>query len=145
MGIEQNKDVVRRLVDECINPYRPELLERFVGEGVRVHPGTPGSAPDTEGIEELRAAVHRIRETFPDLRIELDQVVAEGDLVAARWTATGTHTGALAGIAATGSAVRWAGTDLYRLSDGKVVEWWRNDDFVELLHQLGRDLIPSGG
>ena len=145
MGIEENKDVVRGLVDECINPYRPELLERFVDQAVRVHPGTPGAAPDTEGIDELRAAVHRIRGTFPDLRIELDQTVAEGDLVAARWTATGTHTGTLAGIAATGSAVRWSGTDLYRLGDGKVVEWWRNDDFVWLLHQLGRDLIPAGG
>jgi predicted ester cyclase len=144
MGIEQNKDVVRGLVDECINPYRPELLERFVGQGVRAHPGTPGSAPDTEGIEELRAAVHRIRETFPDLHIEVEQLLAEDDLVAARWTATGTHTGPLAGIAATGSAVRWGGTDLYRLVDGRVVEWWRNDDFVWLLHQLGRDLIPAG-
>ena len=145
MGIEENKAVVRGLVDECINPYRPELLERFVGAGLRVHPGTPGSAPDTDGIEQLRAAVHRFRATFADLRIELDQVIAEGDLVAARWTATGTHTGALAGIAATGNAVRWGGTDVYRLADGRVVEWWRNDDFVELLHQVGRDLIPSGG
>jgi predicted ester cyclase len=145
MGIEENKDVVRRLVEECINPYRPELLDRFVGEGLRAHPGTPGSAPDTAGIEELRAAVHRIRTTFPDLHIELDQLVAEGDLVAARWTATATHAGDLAGIAPTGNAVRWDGTDLYRLADGKIVEWWRNDDFVWLLHQLGRDLIPTGG
>ena len=43
MGIEENKDVVRGLVAECINPYRPDLLEHFVGEDIRVHPGTPGS------------------------------------------------------------------------------------------------------
>jgi predicted ester cyclase len=143
MGIQENRAVVRGLVEECINPYRPDLLERFVGEGIRAHPGTPGTAPDTEGLGQLREAVHRIRGVFPDLRIELEQLVAEDDLVSARWTATGTHSGELAGIAPTGKAVRWAGTDVYRLADGKVVEWWRNDDFVWLLHQLGRDLIPA--
>jgi predicted ester cyclase len=143
MGIEENRTVVCGLVAECINPYRPDLLERFVDEGIRVHPGTPGSAPDTEGLAQLRDAVHRIRDAFPDLRIELEQLVAEGDVVAARWTATGTHSGELVGIAPTGRAVRWAGTDVYRLAGGRVVEWWRNDDFVWLLHQVGRDLTPT--
>jgi len=140
MGIEENKDVVRGLVAECINPYRPDMLERFVGEDIRVHPGTPGSGPDTEGIALLGEAVDRFRGTFPDLHIEFDQLVGEGDLVAARWTATGTHSGPLAGVPATGAAVRWSGTDVYRLSEGRIVEWWRNDDFVWLLHQVGRDL-----
>src|SRR5215218_3482938 len=130
MGIEENKDVVLGLVAECINPYRPDMLERFVGEDIRVHPGTPGSGPDTEGIALLGEAVDRFRGTFPDLHIEFDQLVGEGDLVAARWTATG-------------AAVRWSGTDVYRLSEGRIVEWWRNDDFVWLLHQVGRDLDPD--
>jgi predicted ester cyclase len=143
MGIEENKDVVRRLVADCINPYRPDLLERFVGQGIRVHPGTPGSGPDTEGIDHLRESVHRFRGTFPDLQIEFDQILGEGDLVAARWTATGTHSGPLADVPATGAAVRWSGTDVYRLFEGRIVEWWRNDDFVWLLHQVGRDLTPD--
>ena len=143
MGIEENKDVVRGLVAECINPYRPDLLERFIGEDVRAHPGTPGTVADTEGIDQVRKSVHRIRGTFPDLHIDLEQLIAEGDLVAARWTATGTHSGLLAGVPATGAAVRWGGTDVYRLSGGRIVEWWRNDDFVWLLHQVGVDLTPD--
>ena len=143
MGIQANRDVVRGLVEECINPYRPDLLDRFVDERIRAHPGTPGTAPATEGLDQLREAVHRIRGVFPDLHIEVEQLVAEEDLVAARWTATGTHSGDLAGIAPTGTAVRWSGTDVYRLAEGKIVEWWRNDDFVWLLHQLGRDLMPQ--
>ena len=143
MGIEENKDIVRGLVAECINPYRPELLDRFVAEDVRAHPGTPGTVPDTEGIAQVSDSVHRIRGTFPDLHIDLDQLIAEGDLVAARWTATGTHSGPLAGVPATGTAVRWSGTDVYRLSDGRIVEWWRNDDFVWLLHQVGVDPTPD--
>jgi predicted ester cyclase len=145
MAIEENKDVVRRLIEECVNTHRADRLGEFVGPDLRVHPGTPGTAPDTVGIGALRESFQRFRSTFADLHISLEEMVAEGDLVAARWTATGTHTGDLAGIAATGNTVRWSGTDLYRLVDGTIVEWWRNDDFVGLLHQLGRDLIPAGG
>ena len=145
MGIEENKDVVRRMVEECVNTHRADLLGQFVGPDLRMHPGTPGTAPDTVGVDALRDSFHRFRSTFTDLHITIEEMVSEGDLVAARWTATGTHTGDLAGIAATGNAVRWGGTDLYRLVDGTIVEWWRNDDFVWLLHQVGRDVIPAGG
>ena len=144
MGIQENKDVVRRFIDECVNTHRAELLAEYVDPALRVHPGTPGAAPDTEGIDGLREAFQRFRVSFPDLHIAPEAMIAEGDLVAVRWTATGTHSGDLAGIAATGTAVRWAGTDMYRFTDDKIVEWWRNDDLVGLLHQLGRDLVPSG-
>ena len=143
MGIDENKDVLRRMVDECVNEHRSDLLDRFVAPDVRVHPGTPGAAPDTVGLDALRRAFEGFRRAFPDLHITLDQLLAEGDLVAARWTATGTHSGALAGIEPTRTEVAWSGTDIYRLTDGRVAEWWRNDDFVWLLHQLGRDLVPS--
>ena len=143
MGIEENKDVVRRLIEDCVNTHRSELLERFVAADVRVHPGTPGTAPDTEGLDALQEAFAGFRRTFPDLRIAPDQFVAEHDLVALRWTASGTHSGPLAGIEPTGRHVTWGGTDTYRLVDGKVAEWWRNDDTVWLLHLLGRDLVPA--
>ena len=145
MGTEDNKDVVRRMVDECINTDRPELLEQFVTGDVRVHPGTPGTAPDTVGPDELRTAFRGFHTTFPDLRITPEELVAEGDLVAARWTATGTHSAELAGIPATGTAVRWAGTDLYRFVDGRIAEWWRNDDSVWLLQQLERPAFTDPG
>jgi predicted ester cyclase len=145
MGIAENKDVVRRMVDECVNTHRADLLDQFVDPDLRFHPGTPGTAPDTVGVDGLRESFQRFRSTFTDLHIRIEEMISEGDLVAARWTATGIHSGDLAGIAPTGNDVRWGGTDVYRLADGKVVEWWRNDDFVWLLHQVGRDLIPAGG
>ena len=143
MGIAENKDVVRRMVDECVNTHHADLLDRFVAADVRVHPGTPGTAPDTEGLDGVRKSFHRFRTTFPDLHVTLDDVLAEGDRVAARWTGSGTHSGELAGIAPTGTTVTWGGTDVYRIADGKVAEWWRNDDMLWLLHQLGHDLIPG--
>ncbi len=144
MGIEENKDVVRRFIEDCVNRHRSDLLGDHVDAGLRAHPGTPGSTPDTEGLDGLREAFQRFRATFPDLHVTPEEMVAEGDLVALRWTATGTHSGDLAGIPATGTAVRWAGTDMYRFTDGKIVEWWRNDDSVWLLHQLGRDPVLRG-
>jgi predicted ester cyclase len=128
-----------------VNTHRGELLEQFVAADLRVHPGTPGTAPDTEGIDGLREIFHRFRTTFPDLHVTIHDLIAEGDWVAARWTASGTHSGELAGIAPTGTAVSWGGTDVYRIADDRISEWWRNDDTVWLLHQLGRELIPSPG
>jgi predicted ester cyclase len=128
-----------------VNTHRGELLEQFVAADLRVHPGTPGTAPDTEGIDDLRETFHRFRTTFPDLHVTIHDLIAEGDRVAARWTASGTHSGELAGIAPTGTAVSWGGTDVYRIADDRISEWWRNDDTVWLLHQLGRELIPSPG
>src|SRR3954454_20701302 len=145
MGTEENKDVVRRMIAECVNTHRADLLEQFAHPDLRMHPGTPGTAPVTEGIDGLRTAFQHFRTTFPDLHIDADELVAEGDLVSARWTATGTHRGELAGIEPTGTSVRWSGIDMYRFADGRIVEWWRNDDFVWLLHQLGRDLTPTAG
>ena len=145
MGIQDSKDVVRRLVTECVNSDRADLLDRYAAPDVRVHPATPGSAPDSEGIGELRAAFRGFHATFPDLHVDLDALIAEDDLVAARWTATGTHSAELAGVPATGRAVRWSGTDVYRVTDGVVAEWWRNDDLTGLLAQLGARPASGGG
>ena len=136
MGIEDCKAVVRGLVDECVNRDRADLLGQYVADDVRVHPGTPGSAPDTQGIDELRTAFRRFHTALPDLHVVLDEVIAEGDLVATRGTATGTHSAELAGVPATGRPVRWSGTDVYRIADGRIAEWWRNEDSTWLLAQL---------
>lgn len=137
--MSDSEQLVRRLVGECVNSNRPDLLPDLVDRDVRVHPGTPGTAPATEGIAALQESFRRFHQVFPDLTIVLDDVIAAGDRVAARWTATGTHRAELAGIPATGASVHWGGIDIYRLVGGKVAEWWRNDDFVGLLRQVGRD------
>lgn len=143
MTVGSNEKQVRRLVDESVNANQPDFLASVIARDVRIYPGTPGAAPDTEGIEELKVAFRRFHDAFPDLHIALDDVIAAGDRVATRWTATGTHRGELAGISATGRSVRWGGIDVYRFDEGLIVEWWRNDDFVGLLHQLGRDPFAS--
>jgi steroid delta-isomerase-like uncharacterized protein len=137
----RNKDVIRQFMAECVNVHREDLLGRFVDEAVTMHPGTTGAAPPTEGLEELRQAFRRFRVTFPDLHVTLEDLIAERDLVVARWTGTGSHSAEFAGIPATGTTARWGGTDIYRLADGRIVEWWRNDDYARLLQQLGRRIV----
>lgn len=144
MTEEDNTQIVFGLVRECVNTNRLDALDFFVHRAVRVHPGTPGTAPVTEGLQQLQEAFRQFHDIFPDLHIALQDVFTAGDRVAGRWIASGTHTTALAGIPATGRHVCWGGIDIYRLLDGKIVEWWRNDDFAGLLKQLGRDpLAPS--
>ena len=140
--MEDNEQIVRRLIEECVNTNQPDLLPSFVDPDVRIHPGTPGAAPDTDGIDELRQAFRRFHQVFPDLHVVLDEVITTDDKVVSRWTAAGTHRAELAGIRATGRSVRWGGIDIYRLAGGRVAEWWRNEDFVGLLQQLGHDPHP---
>jgi predicted ester cyclase len=141
MGIEENKDVVRRFVAECVNTHREDLLPRFVDEAVTMHPGTPDSAQAMQGIDELRAAYRRFRILVPDMQVTHDLLIGEGPYVVARWTTTGTHASELSGIPATGDELRWGGTDIYRIEGGRIVEWWRNDDFAGLLRRLGRRVL----
>jgi predicted ester cyclase len=136
MTPDEHVDVVHRFIGTCVNAHRADLLDDHVRRDVRVHPATPGAAPDTVGVEELRAAFRGLRAVLGDLHVTVDDVVAAGDRVAVRWTATAVHTGELAGVPPTGRHVRWGGIDLYRFDDGRIAEWWRNDDQAGLLSQL---------
>lgn len=89
------------------------------------------------------------RDAFPDLKITVDKQVAEGDLVAVRWTARGTNTGAGNGIPATGRAVQTMGTTLFRVADGRIAEEWTCADSLGLMKQLGMlpqaTAVPAAG
>jgi steroid delta-isomerase-like uncharacterized protein len=99
----------------------------FVGHG--------GSRTFThaEGVAEAKGW----REAFPDLAVTIDLTVAEGDLVAVRWTARGTNTGTGNGIPATGRRVETTGTTVFRLTGGRIVEEWTAGNTLGLLRQLG--------
>jgi steroid delta-isomerase-like uncharacterized protein len=141
MGTEENKDVVRRFIAECVNTHREDLLDQFVAADVTMYAATPDSAEATHGIDELRQAYRRFRILVPDMQVTHDLLVAEGPYVVARWTTTGTHTSELSGVPASGKEIRWGGTDTYRIEDGRIVEWWRNDDFAGMLRRLSRRVL----
>jgi steroid delta-isomerase-like uncharacterized protein len=111
---EDNKRIVRRLYEDCINPGRLELLAQFVSEEYTGPRGDKGPAAFARNIESLRRG-------FPDIRFSVEDLVAEGDRVAVRWRWRGTHSGDFNGIPASGKPVANDGTVLYQFNDGKVV------------------------
>ena len=90
-----------------------------------------------EGLEGLKKLIQMYRAAFPDTRFTIEEQVAEGDLVATRWTASGTHQGELMGNPPTGRSVSVSGMSIDRIQDGKVVESWGNWDTLGMFQQLG--------
>ena len=134
MAVDLNKQLVRRVVDEIWHPRRFDLIDNLFTPGFVNHdPDTP-EARDRAGY---RAWANALVTGIPDLHVTIEDLIAEGDKVAKRWTARGTHTGPLPGIAASGKAVTFSGTTIYRMEDGRVAECWWSKDMLGLLQQLG--------
>jgi steroid delta-isomerase-like uncharacterized protein len=89
------------------------------------------------GTDAIKALVDRYRAAFPDLRFTVDDVVAEGDRLAVRWTAAGTHDGPLMGLPPTGRRATWGGVSCWRMAGGRCVEDRVTMDALGMLQQLG--------
>jgi steroid delta-isomerase-like uncharacterized protein len=135
MSEESNKALVRRFYEEVWATGNLDFADEVFADEYERHDLRPGDpSPGPEGQKEIAAA---FRAAFPDLAWELDFVLADGDFVAGRWTATGTHLGQWAGVEPTGRTMRFSGINVFRFSDGKVVEIWNHRDDLGLLQQLG--------
>jgi steroid delta-isomerase-like uncharacterized protein len=129
------KALVRRFYEETWNNGQLDVVdELFAPDYVRhdLRAGVAASGP--QGQKDIATA---FRAAFPDLRFVVDFVLAEGDLVAARWTANGTNTGSWGGIEPTGKQVSFSAINVFRFAEGKVVELWNHRDDLGLMEQLG--------
>jgi steroid delta-isomerase-like uncharacterized protein len=138
---ETNKTVVRRLFEEVWN--KGNLLvtdELFAPNYVHHDSSTPdvGRGPESE---KKRATLYRT--AFPDLRLTIEDIIAEGETVMARWSCRGTHKGDLSGIAPTGKQFTISGISIARIANGKMAEGWINWDALGLMQQLG--VVPELG
>ncbi|MFC1633346.1 alpha/beta fold hydrolase [Planctomycetota bacterium] len=129
---ETNKAVVFRLGEVWNQGNLAVADEIFATDFVNHDP----SRPDVTDLESYKGAVVEYRTAFPDFRVVI-HMVAEGDKVAARWTATGTHQGEFMGIPPTGKHMTWTGMNIFRLAGGKIVEAWWSYDALALMQQLG--------
>jgi len=132
---ETNKNVVRRLFDEVWNKGNlPVADELFAPNYVHHDSSTPdvGQGPESE---KKRATLYRT--AFPDLRLTIEDITAEGETVMARWSCRGTHKGDLSGIAPTGKQFTISGISIARIANGKMAEGWVNWDALGLMQQLG--------
>lgn len=134
MSLEDNKQLVR--------DYFKAFLEKDVAwfkdhiePGFRRHdPGLPFEVVGPEGVERL---ADFLLPAIPDMRLDLQDFVAEGDKVVVRLTIRGTHRGDLAGIAPTGRPIEVGVLDLFHLRGGKLSEHWALFDNLGMLRQLG--------
>ncbi len=129
------KDAVRTYL-EAVSARDPDALRESVAEDIVVHGllGTEGSA---RGREAYVQTMTGWMEAFPDLSIEIEELIAEGDKAAARWTSTGTQKRPLGGIPATDRKVSVEAVAIIRIKDGKVAEKWFRLDDLGMLRQLG--------
>jgi steroid delta-isomerase-like uncharacterized protein len=138
MSTETNKATVRRMFEQVWNEHRLDLVEEFFSEDVILH---SAGLPTSSGLETLREATAMGLNAFPDQQLTIEGEIAEGDIVAVRWTATGTHKGELMGIPPTGKQFTHAGMTFYRLANAKIVETWFLADSLGQMQQLG--VIPA--
>jgi steroid delta-isomerase-like uncharacterized protein len=134
-ALAANKALVRRVYDEVLNGRRLDLADALVAPDFVNH---LGPNPDLRGPESLKAVARPLFEGFPDLHFRVEDVLAEGDRVALRWTMTGTNSGPFRGFPPTGRPVRVPAVVLYRVQDGRLAEFWPLVDLLGLLTQLGR-------
>ncbi len=126
-----NKAVVEKLVRAWNSGRLPEMMQLWDTD--MVHHGRAGSLPAAEVGSEMA----RFIKAFPDIRIDVEDMVAEGDLVSTRLTVTATHSGPYMDVRPTGRRVRCALMGQLRVKDGKVVEHWGVADTLYLLEQIG--------
>ena len=134
------KTDVRSTVEEMWRTGDTKLIDEHMAPNYVLHKPPTGFAPDREGLKAILTTMHS---AFPDLRMTVEDVIAEGDKVVQRRVYQGTHKGELFGIPATGKSVSVSQIIVSRLADGKFVEEWAETDFLGMLQQLGA--IPEMG
>jgi steroid delta-isomerase-like uncharacterized protein len=97
----------------------------------------PAMPEDARGVEGAREFYGMYQSAFPDVQITIEEQVAEGDTVATRWTARGTHQGELLGVPPSGNRVEVAGVTISRIEGGKVAEEWDNYDALGMMQGIG--------
>jgi steroid delta-isomerase-like uncharacterized protein len=118
MSTEENKAVLRRYVEEW-NKRNLAALEIFAPDYVFHGAVPPGVSPDLASMKQWRLALWT---AFPDMQATVENLIAEGDKVASRWTLRGTHQGEFMGMPPTGKQVSWTGIVIDRIKDGKFVK-----------------------
>ena len=139
---ETNKELTSRFLEGVFNQHDLSVFDELIAVDFVEHEEVPvpGITPDKAGSRQGFALMF---EAFPDMHIEVENMVANGDRVAIRSTFTGTHQGEMMGIPATGKQVRVGAMDIVRLRDGKTTDHWGVLDNLGMLMQLG--VIPTPG
>ena len=135
MSTEGNKALVPRFVEEFWSKGNLTAADELMTPDVVIH------QPEVGGVAGLKRFNTMFRAAFPDWYSTPEELIAEGDKVAERWTGRGTHHGEFQGIPPTGKQVAVPGVVFYRIRNGKIVEFRGSFDMLGMLQQLG--VVPA--
>jgi len=134
MTVEENKALVRRWNDEIWCKGNVDAADEFMSTNYVFNWAAPGMTSDRDGYKK---AVAMQFAAFPDLRVTIDDMIAEGDKVVIRWTGNSTHKNEFMGIAPTNKKVKMTGISIVRIAGGKIMKEWSEMDMMGMMQQLG--------
>lgn len=134
---QENKALMERWFEEVWNKGRAEAIREMVTEDLVVHGLSDAKGEAIKGVKEFDRFHSQFVNAFPNIQVEVEDLIAEGDKVAARCTVRAKHTGDALGVAPTNTDVDFTGIAIVRISGGKIVEAWNNFDFMKMNRQLG--------
>ena len=136
---DEHKALVRRWFQEVWCEGRTATIDELLSAQAVIHGLGPQDLRGPAGFKNFFSAY---RNAFPDVSIKIDDLVAEGDRVVARWSGSGTHLGDGLGLPATGKKVQFRGVTIVRVEQGKLAEGWNEFDQLGLFQQLGVVHLP---
>jgi predicted ester cyclase len=137
MSTETNKALISRIFEEGMNGNRPEVYDETIAPDY-VNYDFPAPAPGVEGFKIVDAM---FKAAFPDMRVTIEEEIAEGDKVATRGYFSGTHKGEFMGIPPTGKTIKVGYIDIWRVANGRGKDNWVQMDMLGLMQQLG--VVPT--
>jgi steroid delta-isomerase-like uncharacterized protein len=140
VSAEENKAIMRRYFSVFEQGNIDLLDELLAPDYVNHTPATPDLPTGPEGV---KGVVSMFRSAMPDLKVVIEDMIAEGDKVATRYTLEGTHEGELFGVPPTGQLLSIKSFTVERVSDGKIRDHWRVSDNLDMMQQLG--ILPPPG
>jgi predicted ester cyclase len=130
MSIEENKAIARRWNEELFDKGNPDIIDELAHPDYVSHPGMSSH-------EAFKQSAMQMGSVLSDWSITLEDLIAEGDRVAFRWTAHATHSGPYMGVQPTGKQITLMGITIYRIADGKVIEDWHVANELGFQKQFG--------
>jgi ketosteroid isomerase-like protein len=133
-----NITIVRKFFE--VGPSKGDLAaaDAILHLEFSLHTPLPTPGP---GIEAMNNVITTCRAAFHGLQVTVDDIMAEGDKVTARFTARGIHNGEFMGLPPTGKAITMTGIEIFRIKEGKIVELWGEANLMGLMQQLG--ILPA--
>lgn len=139
MSKEDNKTLVRRFFELGPSQGNMNAAKELLAEDFVLHVPLPAAA----GVQGISDVVTACRAAFEHLNVTVEDMVAEGDRVVARFTARGVHKGQFMGLAPTGKPITMTGIEIFRIENGRIAELWGEANLLGLMMQLG--ILPEFG